>query len=94
MPRHQSERAANTGTTGYCPVFDIVEGILKGFALLLRLFVEGGLLDVSLSGTGRFFIKLVYPPHWFKKAEYPKALERWIGVIAWVGFSYAAYYFY
>ena len=75
-------------------MLEIFEGILKGFALLARLFVEGGLLDVSLSGAGRFFIKSLYPPHWFKKVEYPQVYERFVGLIAWVVFSYAAYYLY
>jgi len=51
-------------------LLEIIEGIFKGGGLLLRLFVEGGFIDVSLSLTGRFFIRLFYPPHWMKKVNY------------------------
>lgn len=74
-------------------MFEMIEGVCKGFGLLLRLFVEGGALDISLSGTGRFFIKLFYPPHWCTKMTYQCSLERVVGSIAWIIFSYGAYYF-
>jgi len=74
-------------------MLEIIEGIFKGFAILLRLFVEGGLLDVSISATGRFFMRLFYPLHWFKKgASYPLWAERTVGVIAWLCFCYLAFY--
>jgi len=72
-------------------LFEVIEGIFKGFGLLLRLFVEGGFIDVSLSLTGRFFIRLFYPPHWMKKVNYNRTIERYIGAIIWVLFTYGAY---
>lgn len=72
-------------------MLDIIEGIFKGMGILLRLFVEGGFLDVSLSATGRAFIKLVYPPHWFKKVHYNRSIERCIGIICWLTFAYGTY---
>jgi hypothetical protein len=72
-------------------LFEIIEGIFKGFALLLKLFVEGGFFDMSLSLTGRFFIKTVYPPHWFKKVSYNQTFERYIGAVVWVLFAYGAF---
>lgn len=75
-------------------MLEIIEGIFKGFGILLRLFVEGGLLDVSLSGTGRFFIRLFYPPHWRNKVDYNRSFERSVGIVAWSLFSYAFYLLY
>ena len=75
-------------------VFDIFEAILKGCAILIRLWVEGGFLEVSLSHTGRFFIKVFYPPHWFKNIRYNRFFERFIGAIIWGFFSYGLYYIY
>lgn len=72
-------------------MLEILEGLLKGFGLLLRAFVEGGFLDVSLSGSGRFCIRLFYPPHWFKPVFYPKPIERCVGLVMWGAFAYAAY---
>jgi hypothetical protein len=72
-------------------VLEIIEGIFKGFGVLLRLFVEGGFIDVSLSLTGRFFIKLFYPPHWLKKITYKPAFERYVGAIIWGLFAYGVY---
>lgn len=72
-------------------MLEIFEGLARGFMILLRLFVEGGLIDVSLSATGRFFIRLCYPPHWLKPASYPIAAERWVGLLVWVAFAYGIY---
>ncbi len=72
-------------------MLEIIEGIFKGFGLLLRAFVEGGFIDVSLSLTGRFFIRLFYPPHWMKKVTYNRTFERYIGATVWVLFAYGAY---
>jgi len=72
-------------------LLEIIEGIFKGFGLLLRLFVEGGFFDVSLSATGRFFIRVFYPPHWVKKATYNRTFERYVGAAIWLLFAYGAY---
>lgn len=72
-------------------MLEVIEGIIRGFGLLARLWAEGGLLDISLSGTGRFFIRLFYPPHWFKSVHYHKPTERCVGLIIWGLFAYAAY---
>ena len=72
-------------------LLEIIEGIFKGFGLLLRLFVEGGLFDVSLSATGRFFIRIFYPPHWVKKVTYNRTFERYVGAAIWALFAYGAY---
>jgi len=72
-------------------VLEILEGLARGFMILLRLFVEGGLIDVSLSATGRFFIRLCYPPHWLKPVSYPIAAERWVGLLVWAAFAYGIY---
>ena len=72
-------------------LLEMIEGIFKGFALLLKLFVEGGFFDVSLSLTGRFLLRAAYPPHWFKTVSYNHTLERCIGAVVWVLFAYGAY---
>ena len=72
-------------------MLEIIEGIFKGFGLLLRLFVEGGFFDVSLSATGRFFIKVFYPPHWMKKVTYNRTFERYVGATVWALLAYSAY---
>lgn len=72
-------------------MLEIIEGLIKGFGLLLRLFVEGGLFDISLSATGRFFIRMCYPPHWFKKVTYSRTLERCVGTAVWLLLAYGIY---
>lgn len=65
-------------------MLEVLEFIIKGAGLFLRLMVESGhLLDLSLSGTGRWCIKLFYPPHWNRKVQYPKPIERGVGAMVW-----------
>lgn len=76
-------------------MLEILEGIIKGLGILLRVTVESGtLLDISLSGTGRFFITLFYPPHWNKKVTYNHSVEIITGIIIWALLSYGTYYLY
>lgn len=72
-------------------MLEIIEGLFKILGLLLRLFVEGGFFDISLSATGRFFIRLFYPPHWFKKVSYNRSIERYLGAVIWLLFAYGIY---
>lgn len=74
-------------------MLEIIEGLVKGCGLLLRLFVEGGLFDISLSASGRFFIRIFYPPHWFKKVAYNRTFERVLGAVVWLLFAYGVYVF-
>ena len=73
-------------------MLEVLEAIFKGFITLTRLFVEGGLLDVSLSATGRFVIRLLYPPHWFRSVTYPVVSERLIGILVWCALAYGVYH--
>ncbi|WP_415911298.1 hypothetical protein [Neptuniibacter sp. QD37_11] len=73
-------------------MLEILEAVIKGLGLLLRLAIEGGvLLDMSLSATGRYSIKTVYPPHWNKQVRYGDAVERLAGAVIWCISAYILY---
>ncbi len=73
-------------------MLEIIEAVLKGLALLFRLIIEAGhMLDITLSGSGRFLIKAFYPPHWKKKVTYNRAFEYAIGILSWCLFGYLAF---
>jgi len=69
-------------------MLEVLEGIIKGFATLIRLFIEAGLPDVSLRGSGRFVIRALYPPHWARPTIYPRRIEIFFGVCSWALCSY------
>lgn len=76
-------------------MFEAIEAIFKGLGTLLRITIENGsVFDISLSRTGRFFIKSFYPPHWNKTATYNHAAEIIVGVFVWALLGYGAYYLY
>lgn len=76
-------------------MLDILEGLIKGLGILFRLALEGGvLLDLSLSGTGRMAIKIIYPPHWGKRVSYNSAVERVVGACLWCLLGYGFYLLY
>ncbi|WP_415901163.1 hypothetical protein ACMXYR_08200 [Neptuniibacter sp. QD29_5] len=73
-------------------MLEIIETVIKGLGLLLKLAIEGGvLLDISISTTGRYSIKAVYPPHWNKQVSYGDAVERIVGAVVWCISAYVLY---
>jgi len=65
-------------------LLETVEAIIKALLLLLRLIVEAGhALDISLSASGRFVIRTIWPFHWTKQVTYPRIAELLVGFASW-----------
>ncbi|MBN57044.1 hypothetical protein [Thalassolituus sp. UBA3500] len=73
-------------------MLEVIEGILRGFAALIRASIEAGLPAISLPGTGRFMIRVLYPPHWFCHIEYHERLEIFFGAVTWSLYAFGAWY--
>lgn len=73
---------------------ELFEGVLKVLWTLFRVLIEGGVNfgNLSLSGTGRFIIRLLYPPHWCQPdTHYPLLLERVVGLCVWIMLLYGIF---
>ena len=73
-------------------VIGILAGIIKGIGLLFRACIEGGFLEISIRKPGRFLLKIIWPPFWFKPIEYNGSFLTVLGIIFWCVIAYAYYY--
>ena len=73
-------------------VIGILAGIIKGIGLLFRACLESGVWEISVRKPGRFLLKIIWPPFWFKPIEYNGSFLTVLGVIFWCVIAYAYYY--
>ena len=73
-------------------VIGIITGIIKGIGLLFRACLEGGVWEISIRKPGKFLLKVLWPPFWFKPIEYNGSFITFLGIIFWCAIAYAYYY--
>lgn len=71
---------------------EIITGIIKGAGYLIRACIESGAWDFSLRKPGKFLIKILWPPYWFKPVNDEGALITLAGILFWLIIFYAFYY--
>jgi hypothetical protein len=71
---------------------EILTGIIKGAGLIIRGCLEGGIWEISVRKPGRFLLKIIWPPYWFKQVPNDSSLNTLFGIIFWLVMSYLAYY--
>lgn len=73
-------------------VIGIITRIIKGIGLLFRACLESGVWEVSIRKPGKFLLKIIWPPFWFKPIEYNGSFITFLGIIFWCVMAYAYYY--
>lgn len=71
---------------------EIITGIFKGASYLLRACIESGIWEISIRKPGKFLLKIIWPPFWFKPIEYSGSFITILGIVFWCLISYAYYY--
>jgi hypothetical protein len=74
-------------------MLELLEVLARAFLLLGRLILEAGaVLDISLRIPGRWLLRSLWPPHWFKPRSYCAWLESAAGCVFWLLLMLGLYY--
>jgi hypothetical protein len=74
-------------------MLELLEALARGLLLLGRLMLEAGaVLDISLRIPGRWLLRCLWPPHWFKPHIYRGWLESAAGTVFWLVLALSLYY--
>ena len=66
-------------------MLELLEALARGLLLLGRLILEAGaVLDLSLRLPGRWLLRCLWPPHWFRPRSYHAGLESADGLVFWL----------
>ncbi|MAG66057.1 MAG: hypothetical protein CMK74_09315 [Pseudomonadales bacterium] len=74
-------------------MLELLEALARGLLLLGRLILEAGaVLDLSLRLPGRWLLRCLWPPHWFRPRSYHAWLESAAGIVCWLLLVLGLYY--
>ena len=74
-------------------MLELLEALARGLLLLGRLILgAGAVLDLSLRLPGRWLLRCLWPPHWFRPRSYHAWLESAAGIVFWLLLVLGLYY--